>query len=339
LDTESQTWASDPGAAGRYTSLVAPSQLLLSRFGFPLSRLYWLRVGGGFSGAEVWRGDDTDGPQCVLKAWPTGFPPGRLETIHLWIERAKHLACVPTLFHAADGGTIVDCSDRLWDASRWMPGSARERPTIQEIEAACASVAELHAAWRGESAHKPAPGVRNRLQLVRDWLAAPSAPASTVPSPIDRALMDRAAEVIARAAPGALQALELWENTPLRCQPCLRDLRAEHVLFTNGRVTGLVDYGAMAIDSPAVDLARLLGDYGEESDQVFETGLRAYRGAGGNLEISSEFLAQLSFTGAVGSAINWLRRLQRPDSMPVQSEAVAARLQRILHRIERFAPA
>jgi homoserine kinase type II len=44
-------------------------------------------------------------------------------------------------------------------------------------------------------------------------------------------------------------------------QPCLRDARPEHLLFEDERVTGLVDFGAMAIETVAADLARLLAEW------------------------------------------------------------------------------
>ena len=34
-----------------------------------------------------------------------------------------------------------------------------------------------------------------------------------------------------------------------RLQPCLRDARPEHFLFEGDRLTGLVDFGAMGVDS------------------------------------------------------------------------------------------
>jgi len=317
---------------------VEPIQLVLSRFGLSLAGLRWERVGGGFSGAEVWRGDNANGPCYALKAWPVGFPVARLEAIHRWMGRAGHFPYIPRLLRALDGRTLVDTADQLWDAAQWMPGFAREEPTIGEIETACATIAELHAAWRDESTRTPAPGVRNRLQLMRGWLSAPRPAAWAAPS-FSRTLLDRAARVVARAVPAALAALSPWEHVSLRCQPCLRDLRAEHVLFVGGRATGVIDFGAMAIDHPAVDLARLLGDFADQAADIFAIGWRAYCDVGGELETSPEFLAQLARTGSLGSAINWLMRLQNPDVLPVGVAALEARLERILGRIERFAPA
>jgi homoserine kinase type II len=59
-------------------------------------------------------------------------------------------------------------------------------------------------------------------------------------------------------------------------QPCLRDARPEHLLFRGDRVTGLIDFGAMAIDSVAADLARLLGDWVGPDRVERATALEAY---------------------------------------------------------------
>ena len=44
-------------------------------------------------------------------------------------------------------------------------------------------------------------------------------------------------------------------------QPALRDARPEHFLFEDDRLSGLVDFGAMGVESVAADLARLIGEW------------------------------------------------------------------------------
>ena len=47
----------------------------------------------------------------------------------------------------------------------------------------------------------------------------------------------------------------------IRLQPALRDARPEHFLFEDDRLSGLVDFGAMGVESVAADLARLIGEW------------------------------------------------------------------------------
>ena len=58
--------------------------------------------------------------------------------------------------------------------------------------------------------------------------------------------------------------------------PVLRDARPDHFLFTEGRVTGLVDFGAMGIDPVSADLARLLGEWIGRDEALCAAALGAY---------------------------------------------------------------
>ena len=59
-------------------------------------------------------------------------------------------------------------------------------------------------------------------------------------------------------------------------QPCLRDARAEHFLFEGEQLTGLVDFGAMGVDSVAGDLARLIGEWLDGDTRARGDALEAY---------------------------------------------------------------
>ena len=71
--------------------------------------------------------------------------------------------------------------------------------------------------------------------------------------------------------------LKRWADRTWPLQPCLCDVWHDHVLFDGDRVTGLVDYGAVKIDHPAVDVARLLGSLVEDDADGWAIGLTAYR--------------------------------------------------------------
>jgi homoserine kinase type II len=304
-----------------------PPPAVLAAYAPALDGLRWAPVGGGFSGAAVWRGGD-----FALKAWPPGFDPDRLARVHAWTARAAHLPFVPAGVPTADRRTFTGHAGRLWDVTRWLPGTPLADPTTAEVEAACAAVAQLHAAWPVE-AHGPSPGALNRLRVLGEFRPVPPPPGLS--DELAR-LVPRAVAAVASAAPHAAAALRPWEGVALPLRPCVRDLRAEHVLFTGPAVTGVVDYGAMALDHPAVDLARLLGDYGAEDR--FAAGQRAYRAAGGRLDAPDEFVRALDRAGAVCSVVGWLVRLAG-GHISTDPAAVAARLRRLTARAEGFAGA
>jgi aminoglycoside phosphotransferase (APT) family kinase protein len=112
-------------------------------------------------------------------------------------------------------------------------------------------------------------------------------------------------------------------------QPCLCDVWHDHVLFTGEAVTGLVDYGEVKPDHPAVDLARLLGDLIGDDERRFHLGLAAYRAAGGPVEVDEHFVRLLDRTGVVCAVIHWVNELTAGSSAP----NAEARLTRLLGRL------
>jgi Ser/Thr protein kinase RdoA (MazF antagonist) len=328
-----------PATLAGYTGSVFPPRPVLAHYAPALDGLRWHRVAGGFSGAEVWRGDDPVGsPVFALKGWPVEFPASRLSAIHTWLARAASLPFVPAVLPTAARRSFVVEAGRVWDVTRWMPGEPRESPAVAEIEAACVAVAHLHAAWRGSATREPCPGVLNRLRVLREWVGSRVAPVPSAHlSPDLNAVLARAAETVAVAAPAALRALVPWENVRLPVHPCVRDLRGDHVLFDSGEVTGIVDFGATAPDAPAIDLARLLADFAGDDEDRFRAGLNAYRSAGGTLDAPDDFVRILERAGVVCSVLGWLVRLIVARRVPPDSVATLARIERLLARCERIA--
>jgi homoserine kinase type II len=170
-------------------------------------------------------------------------------------------------------------------------------------------------------------------------MSSPTPPASFIAlTPRLNSLVGHATALIEQMAPAVIRSLERWEQALVRVQPCLRDLRGEHVLFDKTDVVGIVDYGAMAEDHPAVDLARLLGDFAWQNDRHFSAGLQSYRAAGGQLDAPDNFVQQLAHSGDLGSAIIWLRRLSYRGKTELLSARVEARFALLVERIKLFAP-
>lgn len=317
-----------------------PPGAVVAHFAPETAHLQWHRVAAGFSGAVVWRGDDKAGaPQLAVKGWPPDTPPERVAQVHRWQARAAHLSFVPALVRGKRGFTSIPSDGRLWEACRWMPGAPRPAPTLPEVQAACAAVAQLHLAWPAEALKRPCRGVVGRLELL---LADPPRFASGGPLPrvapeLDP-LLNEAARVVARLAEPVAAALRPWAAWPLSERPCVRDLRAEHVLFRDGRVTGIVDFGATALDNPACDLARLLSDFDTAALDLFDEGLRAYRESGGPLDAPDELVRLLAAAGVVGSALGWLVRVFVRHEPLTRPAAVAERLAGLLKKIERIRP-
>ncbi len=272
--------------------------------------LRWQPVGGGLSGATVWRGDADTGPYVALKQHPLGYSARRLGWVHFHMSNV-HAAWMPRIHCTGDCVCEVEADGRVWGCLDWMPGGPVE-PTAATTTAACQALAAMHRVWvRQSSQTGPPPCIARRRSVYADV-----APLLDFPP---RHLYE-AATALQRAIPAATAALAPFD-VPGPVQPCLCDPRPEHFLFTGDQLTGVIDFAAMKPDHPAVDLARLLGETG-----FLDAGVAAYRAAGGSRAVTPGLVRVLADTGRVGAVANWLLRLA--DRPPTAAEA--DRLERLL---------
>jgi homoserine kinase type II len=299
--------------------------------------------GGGFSGARLWRWRRGDRALC-LRAWPAGTTPARLEQVQRWLAAASGStrAFVPKVLPTADGRTWGEHAGRLWELQEWMPGRAdfHSRPTPARLEEACRALAQLHAVWARwrEPTLLVCPAVVRRRRLLDDWEALRRSGWRPRPHPDDpslTALLDRAWRLLPRRLDRAAADLRAWAGRTGPTQPCLCDPWHDHFLFQGERLTGLVDYGAMKLDAPAIDLARALGSLVEDDAEGWRIGLEAYRGAR-PLSAEEEGLARmLDRTGTALGAANWLLRLGGPVREEIDRAGAGRRLAALLARLER----
>jgi homoserine kinase type II len=237
---------------------------------------------GGLSGARLWRYESGQG-RLLARAWPPDGP-GRagLEQIHRWLEQAGRVGFVPVPLRALDGRTLHEQGGRLWEVVPWLDGAAVSEwpPKRPRLHSGFAALAAFHQALDRDCAQGSSPGLRARLgeidSLIRHGFddfqhALVQAPADPRCEAAQQWL------ALARAtAPRLVAPLKRAVAQELPLQPCLRDVRPEHLLFSDDRVTGLVDFGAMAIDSVAADLARLLSEWVGPDRAARAEGLAAY---------------------------------------------------------------
>ena len=142
-------------------------------------------------------------------------------------------------------------------------------------------------------------------------------------------------ELVPRAAPRVVALVEPCLTLEVDWQPCLRDIWSDHVLFTGGEVTGLIDYGAMRVESPAADFARLLGSIAGDDETRWSIGQQAYEAARERTFTAEEWRLAQAFdaTQTLFSGWNWiewifLQRREFPDLGRVER-----RLQAIVERL------
>jgi homoserine kinase type II len=249
----------------------------------PQGVLEALGAASGQSGASLWRYRAPAG-RFVLRAWPANGP-GRahLERVQQWLSLTADLGFTPVPIRDNTGQSLRECDGRLWEIAPWLSGApdCGQTPSSAHRRAAFAALAAFHLrlAALGHRGHSPGLCERHRSirQLIEggfDLLERACRVFLEAEGPHDQTLrwigLARwlAADVESRLGKAVTSVVFL--------QPCLRDARPEHFLFEGDRLSGLVDFGAMDLESVAADLARLIGEWLEGDPLARGDALAAY---------------------------------------------------------------
>ena len=119
-------------------------------------------------------------------------------------------------------------------------------------------------------------------------------------------------------------------------QPCIRDIWHDHVLFLDGQVSGIVDFGAMRVDNIATDIARLLGSLVGDEREGWRQGLEAYETVRPISEHEGRLIKAFDRSGVVLALVNWLRWIYLEKRIFERRDAVEARFDELLPRLERL---
>jgi len=156
-------------------------------------------------------------------------------------------------------------------------------------------------------------------------------------TPLGNEIDQRATRLLALAhkALESSQAIQSLAAGPeLLLQPAIRDIHRDHVLFTGDEVTGLIDFGAMRIDTPLTDVARLVGSLAGDDREARQFAFDAYAAVRPLSAADRRMIGLLDESGLVLGALNWLIWLyvERRDMGPM--EPIVRRLDEMLQRLE-----
>ncbi len=302
-------------------------------------------AGGGYSGAELWKLSAVQGELC-LRAWPPGaVDPDRLAWIHHQLSRIAGAGCalVPSPLPTRTGATYVAYEGRWWELSAWLPGAAHSGRDLTgaRLVAAMRALAHFHQIALEVMSHRPAPGVSPSLARRRrlaeelrqglwqhlDHAVRTRAPADLAPRA--RAILDH----YRQRAPDVLREVCAAEQWSVPQQVCHGDLWHDHVLFRDERVTGLVDFGAMRVDSRAVDIARLLGSLAICDPATWQAGVAAYEQAAPLADAERALVPVLDRSAILLGGMNWLKWLLLEGRSFRARERVLRRLDAIIARL------
>jgi Ser/Thr protein kinase RdoA (MazF antagonist) len=149
----------------------------------------------------------------------------------------------------------------------------------------------------------------------------------------ERDLGFEALALVRELAPAELAKAQHWRQIDLPMQQRLGDVHHDHILFTGDSVTGVIDFGAADFDSPAGDVARLLGSLVGDDRQRRRQGLEAYQRLH---PLTPDEVAVVDFfdsSGTVAAAANWLVWLWSMQPPRGDREAGLRRLRQLVQRL------
>jgi Ser/Thr protein kinase RdoA (MazF antagonist) len=310
----------------------------------------------GFSGSVVWKAATEAGFVAVRrfplqKTWQysplapafSDRPPFELDHAHLFRARIHGWTEVPQPLPNNDGQTFTKHDGAWWDVCTWQSGEPAQIPVDgPHLRAAMHLIARWHIYWTGEKSKElhsvDADAVQSRRtewrRLWRRQWASPGGWSGTAEDPLG--LSDRTARAVkARARRIESQLYEL--QTLFAAEPkvlCHGDLHREHVLFTDGKPTGLIDLSCRW-DYAAADLARWLSTTTDMNR--WAQAVEWYRERAPLSAASERAIPMLAETGLAIAALRWekwllgvdpeRRYFPRPDLAYDRWRAVVERLE------------
>ena len=115
--------------------------------------------------------------------------------------------------------------------------------------------------------------------------------------------------------------------------PVVADLWSDHVFFVQDRVSGVIDFGAMKMDTPCLDLARLLGCYQTHLDSAISKGLEYYQALRPVSAAQRQLIELYDRAYVILAGVQWLIWLGPEKRVFSDMSRVNNRLKRIARRI------
>jgi len=229
-----------------------------------------------WSGARFLRWKSLTG-EMLLKVWPQDGP--NQET-HAWrhhnLQGLKDFRPECSLpIEDLQGRTLRTLPDgRMAELFPWLEGEQVGLiPAAETVDEVITTLARLHTFRNQNDLRKTgiSGSVKHRLgrlialesggysELLRSRKGQ-SDSGTTVTAEISRSLAS-ILEMARRLTPFAIRSLESVVSREMPLQIVLRDVRPNHFLCRDGHVIGLFDFGAIGLDTVALDLSRLLGEW------------------------------------------------------------------------------
>lgn len=313
-------------------------------------------VSGGFSGAAVVKVESADGAYC-LRRWPESqTSSARVLAIHHLLELANHrgITVVPVPVRSDSGATLPEVAGEFWQLEPWMPGVAdfSIRPSGERLNSAVTQLARFHNAirdwvptsqvsqWFQPPSLSPSPTIGHRINMIDGHIAIVGDFDAALTKETDarfREVGSRVASLFRVAHSSVKRELVAVQELVVPLQPCIRDVWHDHLLFDGDKLSGIVDFGAMATDSISCDLSRLLGSLFGDDSAAWQRGLSHYETVRPMTEAEHRLLRALDRSSVLLSGMTWLKRRYVLRNSPADLSPVCDRLDAIVARLTKVA--
>jgi Ser/Thr protein kinase RdoA (MazF antagonist) len=306
---------------------------------------------GGFSGARFWRLETPRGLLC-LRRWPAEHPSReRLSVIHAVLDHVhtRGFTKIPVPIRTLADESCCAIDGHLWELTDWLPGAADylANPKPAKLEAAMSALARWHLAAadfpRTDGRPGPSPGIASRLRHLNQLRPSVLAKLSidveikAAQNPEWSKLVGLANRLIAGhfSVESAVRAkLGLATSVRVSFQPCIRDIWSDHVLFEGDRVSGIIDFGAMRMETVAGDVARLLGSLAGDDLLAWQHGLAAYQAIRPLSDDEAALVSVFDESTMLLAGFNWLEWIVIAQRQFENPPEVIRRLTMIVSRLE-----
>ena len=322
----------------------------------------------GLSGASIFKCRGI--ASCVLRCWPNGTDLERVRWIHQIISAAAtRTELVPRYWSTTRGNTFcTDTAGCVWELVDCIEGQplAYDAP-LEMIVGGAKAIQEVHEAMRlnpqssNDFVNQPSRAISLRLRRCNEidgWLPDLIHATRQRSHPgWDSNVHPEVAEVISdtekllgrrwhSVSANIQEALSPYRSIEFATHYVLRDIHRENALFSGGNIQGIVDFDAISVDFPPIDLARWSASFSafeQEPQSTVESVLAGYQWHGplpngmgmADLVRLIEDIAECSSWISLVNWVEWLVIESRPFP---DYQRIAARLRRLIdsRRASRF---
>lgn len=298
---------------------------------------------GSFSGAKVWKVTSRGAP-FALRRWQklSETDQRRLLWSHLVLSKARECGChlLPVPVPDSLGKTLIEWGDDRWQLEPWLPGNPLEESCGAEtVRRTFHAVSQMHTFLaRVEKSRGPSPSMAKRQEQLRHWYSAGTftlrfaqLEEASFGDPRISEIAESILSSFCRLAHSLEVGIRKFADVSCELQPVHGDLRHEHVLLDPEleSVSGIVDPGAMKIDSTALDIARLAGGLAGNRADKWEEILRSLLEIGLANVTLIQWARVFHATGVTLAGMNWLKWLVLEKRHMGSFDAIKARMGKI----------